>query len=340
MTLRAKLEGTVPGWGVITVIGDLPPDTPVTLAVRSNQTDAFLHPDSTWERTPHWFTPSATTDRPNALLLQVGNAIVDGINSAPGRTVSLVLRLADQEYPLGLTLPRWLAGSQIGSDELPPPLNPGRIEPIPTQVQAPKPRAARRFAAAASAAALFALTAGVVHGWHTGWLPALVHDLSDRFSASGTTAARVEQDLRPVSTPIPTPVPAPIPAPLESRPADRWARAEAQERDGDCKAAADLYTQVAAENPGYLYDLAARYDPATRPRPPCEPTPNPLRAENLYHDAVKQGVQRARYRLGEILTAPGRSRPDVAYGMRLLREAAEAGDQGAAQLLDRRRKGD
>jgi hypothetical protein len=371
MSMQAKLTGSVPGWGEILLTGPTP--STCDLAIKSNQSGSYLSDDGEWRSTPHWHRPYAQVAANDKLRLQVGPTIVDGINSAPGRAVALLLRdSAGQQSEVALALPRRLLGSALAPDAEPPALvDEPKPRPVPTQDRR------KRLPWRALLAALALLVTIGIGGWL--WQSDFTDTLVERWNANDSkqpdpiipdsrpdvvesdkplvesepVAEKQMVELKPITAPIPVATTAPEPRPTQvtqtsSQPLAahaHWAEAERLEQAGDCDGAEDRYLQAAEESAQFLYRLARRLDPLVQPRPPCirDTESSAMWAQNHYDEALRLGVTEAKGPLGEMLliwspSSQPRDRVEIERGLALLQEAAQAGDQRARDVLQRYRR--
>ena len=305
MTLTAN----APGWGVLTCRGHCDGGPDSAIALRSNQSERFYHPDGQWRPLPHWFEPLQWHQTGTETRIQLGPDVISGVCAAPGQSVSILLKGEHEEHSYAVRIEGVLYGSILASPR-PPPLD---SSAVPTDL------APHRATVLEPSSPKASVEPNPPHPRNRFLLPVLAAFLVLVLAAGvfGVLPRPPEQ-----------------PAQRASEPDDPWVQAERLEAQGQCDEARRLFLQLAANEPALQHRLAERFDP-NRPRPPCEPDANVVRAENYYQRAVDAGVEEAQAPLGVLLVAPGRQAFDRQVGEQLLREAAARGDASAAAALGR-----
>lgn len=122
------------------------------------------------------------------------------------------------------------------------------------------------------------------------------------------------------------------------------AKVETRTQRGDCQAVHLLYDLAARADPKIAGRVARIYDPVGfSPAPPCITAADPVRAEEYYALAANSGNTYAMGRYGQILVERGASEPshklELRDGLKMLHQAAAAGDDAARSTLESLRFG-
>ncbi len=363
MALKIEIEPLGPGSARLLVARAGPAPESVLLAMQRND-GRYLGLAGQWQATPHWHPQFSAQVADDGLRLEVGPDLVDSLVDLGGSPLRVALRI-DGDEDAGVLRMR---GSLIGS----PARAPGQVAPSgPASDQAEggalgldwpdlpldepgadadsKPVRPRvRWVWLGLAVVALGVTAAVI-AWGLGLLdPAQPEPVAAVAEVAGEpTPDRVlgrgqpEQTAPEVAEQPEPPVPPATGLPLArdviaGNPglAAVFARAEQADQARDCTAAYALYSEAANGDAGLAARLARRYDPLTHSASPCIAEPDIPYAIVYFTDAAEQGDVAVQRRLGQLMVEREASGPTRDAGLRWLRQAAEAGDAEAKQILD------
>jgi hypothetical protein len=371
MALKIDLHPAGPGSARLLIGGARPSPETVSLALQRND-GRYLGLDRQWQVTPHWHPIFTAEPLSDGLRLTLGTDLVDsivGVGGAPLRVVARLdgvedagtLRIRGELIGSGAAAPRSASrdpleetisvrrpGAQstrdaepFSDDDFSLDLE-GHADPRPT------PRPAARWPWFALAAMLLLAGAGA-GAWRLGWFgetpPSdpdvpLVGEPTPDLPPARVDAPESEQsgETPPPSEPEPTLTgialasrflaDGPIPAAI-------FERAEQLEQAGDCPAAYALYSEAANADPTFAARLARRYDPLTHRPGTCITAPDIPYAIVYYSDAAEAGDIEIQRRLGQLMAEHEPSGPTHEAGLAWLRKAAAAGDEAAAEAVER-----